>query len=414
MKGKPQKCIIISVVTEVCCAFRCSLEKKTGGSKEVSSIFGEQGEKKVEYLELIYDLIFVYLIGRNNSLLQAVHNGFVPADRFLTYILCTLIIIQIWSITTLFINRYGTNGVQEHIALFVNMYLLYFMADGTRLQWQSYYLRYNLAWGLIMANLTLQHWLKYKASARTMPWVLLQIRHQTRMLLIMTLIIFVSIPVYFMTGIPLSPLAMVYGIAASVSAGDINRLVSVDFAHLTERIMLYVVFTFGEMIIGIAGYFSDSTITWNTIYFSLMAFLIVVGLFLSYGFVYDHIIDRELSTNGTVYMFLHIFLITAQNFITAGMEFMQEPAVAAIPKNIFLTASFLMYFFCLSQSARFARFKPMEGQKIYRNLLIRSLVFILLMALTYRSGAASIAVSVLYIYGVFWHLYSSWKKSAAS
>lgn len=32
----------------------------------------EKEEKKVEYLELIYDLIFVYLIGRNNSLLHHV------------------------------------------------------------------------------------------------------------------------------------------------------------------------------------------------------------------------------------------------------------------------------------------------------------------------------------------------------
>ena len=35
-------------------------------------------EKKVEYLELIYDLIFVYLIGRNNSLLQQIEDGFIP------------------------------------------------------------------------------------------------------------------------------------------------------------------------------------------------------------------------------------------------------------------------------------------------------------------------------------------------
>ena len=34
-------------------------------------------EKKVEYLELIYDLIFVYIIGRNNSLLA---HGYVPID----------------------------------------------------------------------------------------------------------------------------------------------------------------------------------------------------------------------------------------------------------------------------------------------------------------------------------------------
>ncbi len=33
-------------------------------------LHGQRDEKKVEYLELIYDLIFVYLIGRNNSLLH--------------------------------------------------------------------------------------------------------------------------------------------------------------------------------------------------------------------------------------------------------------------------------------------------------------------------------------------------------
>ena len=38
--------------------------------------------KKVEYLELIYDLIFVYIIGRNSSLLQNVQGGFVPLRTF--------------------------------------------------------------------------------------------------------------------------------------------------------------------------------------------------------------------------------------------------------------------------------------------------------------------------------------------
>ena len=52
-------------------------------------------EKKVEYLELIYDLIFVYVIGRNSSLLRNVVDGFVPAGTFLAYILYSLAVIQI-------------------------------------------------------------------------------------------------------------------------------------------------------------------------------------------------------------------------------------------------------------------------------------------------------------------------------
>ena len=50
-------------------------------------------EKKVEYLELIYDLIFVFIIGRNNSLLHHVDNGYVTQGNFLAYVLCTLAVI---------------------------------------------------------------------------------------------------------------------------------------------------------------------------------------------------------------------------------------------------------------------------------------------------------------------------------
>ena len=78
-------------------------------------------EKKVEYLELIYDLIFVYVVGRSNSLLQHTEGGFVSVLTFLTYLLCTLAIIQIWNFSTFYINMHGRNSVRDHIALFVNM-----------------------------------------------------------------------------------------------------------------------------------------------------------------------------------------------------------------------------------------------------------------------------------------------------
>ena len=63
----------------------------------------EKKEKKVEYLELIYDLIFVYIIGRNNSLLHHLENGFLTWDLFLPYLLCTLAVIQIWMYSTYYI-----------------------------------------------------------------------------------------------------------------------------------------------------------------------------------------------------------------------------------------------------------------------------------------------------------------------
>ena len=51
----------------------------------MTSFFPGKEEKKVEYIELIYDLIFVYLIGRNNSLLHAIQDGFIQPGAFLTW-----------------------------------------------------------------------------------------------------------------------------------------------------------------------------------------------------------------------------------------------------------------------------------------------------------------------------------------
>lgn len=369
----------------------------------------EENEKKVEYIELIYDLIFVYIIGRNNSLLHHVENGFVKPGVFVTYILSTLVVLQIWYYTTLFVNRYGENNRTLYIGIFINMYLLYYMADGTRVQWQNFYTRYNVAWCLILLNLTFLYYKKYRENSKIMPWENTQIKFNMLVLLIQAALILISLPLYYLTDFPFAPIAMGFGIMMAIFGQKINSLVSVDFAHLTERVMLYVVFTFGEMIIGISGYFEGS-INITSIYFSLCAFLIVAGLFMSYGFVYDHIIDRELKTNGTGYMMIHIFLITALNNITIALEFMREGEVDAIPKNIFLVASFLVYFIFLFLTEQYAIVRCKGNRRFFGKLILCSFVFLILMVIFYQNSFVSIAVSVVYVYIIYLLIYIYWIK----
>ena len=142
-------------------------------------------EKKVEYLELIYDLIFVYIIGRNNSLLHLVENGFISWDVFLAYVMCTLAVIQIWNFSTFYVNLYGRNGVREHVFLFINMYLLYHMADGTGAQWQSSFYQYCAAWALILINLGVQHIIELR-SHQSAPWEAKQLRRKAGIMLIVS------------------------------------------------------------------------------------------------------------------------------------------------------------------------------------------------------------------------------------
>ena len=357
----------------------------------------DKGEKKVEYIELIYDLIFVYLVSRNGELLHTIEDGFVLPSAGLTYIVSTLIILQIWYFSSLFINRYGCGRLRDYLGIFINMYLLYYMADGIRSDWGYWYYRYNLAWALILLNMAIQYFLKYRHK----DWFSqAERRHMRSQMVVLTLsaaIVLISIPIYLTTGYAFGPWAMVLGFLWPFLASKTDREVPVDFPHLSERVMLYVVFTFGEMVLGIAGYFGGGFSGW-TVYYSLMAFLLMAGLFTSYGHFYDHLLDRSQITTGTGYMLLHIVLIMALNNITASLEFMQNWRVMAVPKTIFLVVSMLAFYLCLLATQRYSAMHVREGKRFYWKLGAMCLVYCLLTALCYQWSQVSIALTVIFIY----------------
>ena len=365
----------------------------------------DRKEKKVEYIELIYDLIFVYIIGRNNSLLHGFSGGFVEPAAFAAYVMTTLAVIQIWNYSTYYINIYGRHSAREHVFLFVNMFLLYFIGEGTRADWQDFHAQYHIAWALILINIAIQYLLELR-NFRNQPDRRKQILRMTAILLIEAAIVAADIFAFRAYGNTwLSMAAILFGMAAAILFGQKRSGGFVDFPHLSERVMLYVVFTVGEMIIGIASYF-DGAFSWRSTYFALMAFLIVVGLFLSYGVFYDHIIDREKKTNGLSYMLLHIFIIFALNNITSGLEFMQETAVSLLPKLAFLVSSFLLYFgFLFSLGIRHAKARCKKYSRLCLTALALGAVFAGVMFALQENMAAGIAVTVVFIFLLFAMIY---------
>jgi len=367
-------------------------------------------EKKVEYLELIYDLIFVYVIGRNNSLLHQLTNGFIEGKVFIAYILCTLTVIQIWNFSTYYINMHGRNGFRDHICLFINMFLLYFIGEGTRSHWDEHLLAYHIAWGLILVNLGVQYFIELR-NCKEQPDVYAQTKRMGFVLIIEALIVFSTYPIYQATGFSPAPFALLFGIVGTFIHGKNTKVILVDFTHLTERAMLYVVFTFGEMIIALAGYF-EGGLTINSLYFLLMCFLIVVGLFLSYGTVYDHLIDREMKNSGLVYMLLHIFLIFALSIITTSLEFMHDSEVSLLPKILMLIFAFLTYYISLFLTLRYSRSKCSLDKKFVLSLAGCAVSFVILMMIFRNNSYINIALSVIYVWGIFLLLHHFSKKTA--
>ncbi|MBR1797076.1 MAG: low temperature requirement protein A [Clostridiales bacterium] len=372
----------------------------------------EVQEKKVEYLELIYDLIFVYLIGRNNSILHYIEDGFVPGRVFFAYVLCSLAVIQIWNFSTFYINLYGRNSVRDHIFIFINMYLLYHMADGISTGWQASFYQFCAAWALILLNIGVQHIIELR-NHEAEPWAQVMIKRKAFIIIGEAVIVVIHMLVYTATAVSIAYVPILFGIIATALSGQINMFMPVDFAHLSERAMLYVVFTFGEMIISITAYF-EGDIGFNVIYFSAMAFLIVVGLFLSYEQIYNKIVDRERTTNGTLYMMIHVFLILALNNISVALEFMREEEVELLHKTVFISGSFILYFICLMALGIYAKSRCGLNVRFYLGLGLMSLSFLVLMLMLRTNMHINIAISVMYVMAIFIVLYLRGRKIISS
>ena len=362
-------------------------------------------EKKVEYLELIYDLVFVYMVGRNNALLSNFENGFVSGTAFFAYIVCTLTIIQIWNFTTFYINMFGRNGVRDHVFLLINMYLMYFIGQSTRTDWFAYQAQYHIAWALILINVGLQYVIELR-NHQADVWNRDLIK---RMIWILFLEAAIALVAAFVPP-SLTGWVSLAAIFAGIILTAVNRNRSpggvIDFAHLTERAMLYVVFTFGEMIIVISAYFvSDGGFDWSVIYFSLMCFLIVAGLFVSYELIYDHLLDRETEDSGMLYMIIHIFIIFALGLITVSLEFMREEEVALLPKIVLITSAIIAYYVFLFCTGKYAKQKCGMDLPFMLNMAGLAALFAVLMIVFRENMRINIFVTAAYVWSIVAVLY---------
>ena len=116
----------------------------------------------VSNIELFYDLIFVYGISVLTSLCHHIEGGFLDWGTWAIYMFSFLVILQVWFFSTLLMNRYGDRSLSECVGLFVNMFLLYFLANGVHTEWHDTSFMFNLTWAGILLNLAIQWFIKLR------------------------------------------------------------------------------------------------------------------------------------------------------------------------------------------------------------------------------------------------------------
>ena len=355
-------------------------------------------EKKVEYVELFFDLIFVYSLRTINALFHVYEHSFPPMSAIQTFLFLTAVVMQVWMFTTMFFNRYGRKALRDYISIFINMYLLYYMASGSNHHWLDHYIRYHGAWALIMLNLAYRSWDKLRFAPHLDDIDRRILGANVVHHLIECGIILVSIPVHETTGVVLSPLALIYGYVAKASEFRAYKARPCDFPHLAERNLLLVILTFGEMIIGIASFFE----TGKNVLLNIISFLIVIGMFLSYGFFNDNVLDHHRKTSGLGFLAIHVIMILAINSTTIALELLARPLVPLLPKTMWMTSMLLVYYLCLLATERYAKEHLRTNRFKFTGFVLAILVaYLCLMLLAGHNQLVGAFITLVFVYGIF-------------
>ena len=297
--------------------------------------------KRVEFSELFYDLVFVFAISKATALIHPLHSGVVAWDSLLDFFISVMVIINSWMIQTIYTNRYGTNSLFNMVIMFINMGLMLFMSNMIGYNWQQWFFYTCWAVGTLTLTLFFQYLVEFfrKSTDNTD-------RESIKGFLWLTglgslgVYLAALFPIYVGVYIFIASILLTFIVPIFLITKDEHF--QVNLPHLIERVSLLVIITFGEMVVGLASFFTVE----NFSIYSVLNFVIMLSLFLFYFGEFDHAIDEGSSQKGLFVIYSHYPIFIGLMLMTVSMGYLLNPEA-----NLLVAISFFYIGIGLFQAA---------------------------------------------------------------
>lgn len=333
--------------------------------------------KRVEFSELFYDLVFVFAISKVTTLIDHLHSGVVAWDSLLDFFISVMVIINSWMIQTIYTNRYGTNSLFNMVIMFINMGLMLFMSNMIGYNWQQYF--HYLCWaiGTLTFTLFLQYLVEFfrkstdnanRESIKGFLWI--------TGLGSLGVYLAALFPIYVGVYIFIASILLTFIVPIFLITKDEHF--QVNLPHLIERVSLLVIITFGEMVVGLASFFTVE----NFSIYSVLYFIIMLSLFLFYFGEFDHAIDEKSNQKGLFLIYSHYPIFIGLMMMTVSMSFLQNPEANHLFATIFSYIGFGLFQVavlvngpCNKDYLRYSKSYYCVQATLYLAALILSLIF---------------------------------------
>ena len=299
---------------------------------------------KATYIELFFDLVFVFCINRTMQVMVSGHVTIVSWYTFYTFSFTTVLMLQIWFNTTILMNRFGTGGPLDVLFIIVNTLLVIIMAQGISVAWK-YYMVYNVAWMLITIN-TVVHWLIRYRMSENPPKALKRLTVRTVCIMSAQIVIILAGTLSdSFWGQVLALIAVIVGFF-NWTGRDKRYMNRAHYHHLSERCSLIITASFGLTIVSIGTFTNMESHLLSGIFYVLILLL----MFLIYAIELERALNYRKIGNGLWYMVVTAFqtymianMTVAFNLMIAGKDLwiMDSSFYFNASVAVFLLSSFL-------------------------------------------------------------------------
>ncbi|MGF9853561.1 low temperature requirement protein A [Bacillus paramobilis] len=302
-------------------------------------------EKKVTWLELFYDLLFVAAVSTATEVLHHTEKGNIHPEYILKFVLIFIPIWWAWTGQTMFINRFGQDFLHQRIFMILQMLFVLVMISSLSINFDQYYLSFLIGYIGLRALTAIQYLVVRRIEKdyrRKVAWFL-GTRFWIGIIISFSSIFFDSWIRYAVlyAGIIFDIIIPFFGRKYLVKAPT-------NTAHLLERFALLTLILFGESVVSTLSVLQPQKGDFDSILFSIISFILIIAMWWQYFDNVEKKVNKSIRTAGQTIIYGHLFILISLSMIAASIKlmFLHEVQYSFILYFVFI--SVLLYFFATS------------------------------------------------------------------
>lgn len=300
-------------------------------------------EKKVSWLELFFDLVFVTAVSyTTHVLVNADHHPDLIYPYMGEFLLVVFPMFWLWIGQTMFFNRFSERVKWPSLFMLPQMFCLIFMTASFDFGFAHLHINFLLGYIFFRILTVVQYYLVARQKLSDA-----QCRTANILFRIFSISIIITASSLLLKG-EWRYIIMYIGIGLDIILplffGKTLAHTPVNLPHLTERFGAFVIIALGESLVSVTDILADDSLALYTLVFAGLSFLLISSLFASYFYDFEHTFDRKLETNGQLLLYGHFFILVAVMVTAAVVQMLYARALPQHLLTDFLFGAAAMFF----------------------------------------------------------------------